>query len=151
MLTVLGMDRARVLAVLVSTALIGATLEPLLRDPYDDGFPLSTYPMFGTKRPTVQTYHYALGVTREGQRRTLAPRVIGSGEILQALRVIDRAVSRGESKALCESVAARVAADEEFADIAAIRIVTGTHDAVDYLAHGKVGREVQRVRCEVKR
>lgn len=145
------MDRARVVAALVSTALIGATLEPLLRDPYDDGFPLSTYPMFATKRPTVQTYHYALGVTRDGERRTLRPRVIGSGEILQALRVIEHAVGRGETKQLCEAVAARVATDEDFADVVAIRIVRGTHDAVDYLAHDKIGRELERVSCEVKR
>jgi hypothetical protein len=145
------MDRARVMAVLVSTALIAATLEPLLRDPYDDGFPLSTYPMFATKRPTVQTFHYALGVTRDGQRRTLKPRMIGSGEILQALRIIEHAVSRGEVKPLCEAVAARVAADEDFQDVVAIRIVTGTHDAVEYLANHKVGRESERVRCEVKR
>lgn len=145
------MDRARVLAALVSTALIGATLEPLLRDPYDDGFPLSTYPMFATKRQTVQTYHYALGVTRDGQRRTLKPRMIGSDEILQALRVIESAVARGETKSLCEAIAARVAADEDFADVVAIRIVKGTHDAVEYLANHKVGREHERVRCEVKR
>ena len=68
------MDRARVVAVLVSTALVAATLEPLFATPIDDGFPLSTYPMFATKRPTVQTFHYALGVTRDGKRRTLSPR-----------------------------------------------------------------------------
>ena len=65
------MDRARVAAGVVSLALIAATLEPLVREPYDDGFPLSTYPMFATKRPTVQTFHYALGLTRDGKRRTL--------------------------------------------------------------------------------
>lgn len=145
------MDRARVVAALVSTVMIAATLEPLLRDPYDDGFPLSTYPMFATKRQTKQTYSYALGVTRDGQRRILNPRMIGSGEILQALQVINLAVSRGETKQLCEAVAARVAADDEFTDVVAIRIVTGTHDAVDYLSRDIVGREHERVRCEVKR
>ena len=145
------MDRARVVAALVSTALIAATLEPLLRAPTDDGFPLSTYPMFATKRPTVQTFHYALGVTRDGKRRTLSPKMIGSGEILQALSIIGSAVGRGESKQLCESIASRVAGEDDFADIVAIRIVTGTHDAVEYLSRGVVGREMERVRCEVHR
>lgn len=145
------MDRARVVAALVSTALVAATLEPLIRDPYDDGFPLSTYPMFATRRPTVQTFHYALGVTRDGKRRTLSPRMIGSGEILQALQVIASAVGRGETKSLCDAIAARVAREEDFADIVAIRIVTGTHDAVRYLSHNVVGSEYERVRCEVKR
>lgn len=145
------MDRARVVAALVSTALVAATLEPLIREPFDDGFPLSTYPMFATRRPTVQTFHYALGVTRDGKRRTLSPRMIGSGEILQALQVIASAVGRGETKPLCEAIAARVAGEDEFADVVAIRIVTGTHDAVEYLSHDIVGREYERMRCEVKR
>lgn len=145
------MDRARVVAALVSTALVAATLEPLLRAPTDDGFPLSTYPMFATKRPTVQTFNYALGVTRDGKRRTLSPKMIGSGEILQALTIISSAVGRGETKQLCETIAARVATTDEFSDVVAIRIVTGTHDAVDYLARGVIGRESERVRCEVKR
>ena len=77
--------------------------------------------------------------------------MIGSGEILQALPVIASAVGRGETKPLCEAIAARVAGEDQFADVVAIRIVTGTHDAVEYLSHGVVGREYERVRCEVKR
>jgi hypothetical protein len=147
------MNWARVACAAVSLALVAATLEPLVRDPYDDGFPLSTYPMFATKRETKQTFHYALGVTSTGQRRTLSPALIGSNEVLQALRVIEGAVGRGTvaTRALCETIATRVATDDDFTDVVAIRIVTGTHDAVDYLAHGKVGLESELVRCEVKR
>jgi hypothetical protein len=147
------MDRARVAAVVVSVAMIALTLEPLVRDPYDDGFPLSTYPMFATKRQTVQTFHYALGVTREGKRRTLSPELIGSGEVLQALRVIEHAVGGGKPamRALCETIATRVAADDDFTDVAAIRLVKGTHDAVTYLAEDKIGIESELIRCEVKR
>jgi hypothetical protein len=147
------MDLARVAAGVVSVALLAATLEPLVRDPYDDGFPLSTYPMFATKRDTQQTFHYALGVTRDGKRRTLSPALIGSGEVLQALRVLEGAVGRGRdaTRTLCETIAARVATDEDFTDVVAIRIVTGTHDAVDYLSHAKIGVESELVHCEVRR
>ncbi|HTL32324.1 MAG TPA: hypothetical protein VL326_04335 [Kofleriaceae bacterium] len=147
------MDRARVAAGVVSLALIAATLEPLVRRPYDDGFPLSTYPMFATKRDTVQTFHYALGLTRDGKRRTLSPALIGSGEVLQALRVIERAMAGGQpgAMALCETIAKRVAGDDDFADVDTIRIVTGTHDAVRYLSNDEIGTEIERVRCEVKR
>jgi hypothetical protein len=147
------MDRARVAAGVVSLALVAATLEPLVRDPYDDGFPLSTYPMFATKRPTEQTFHYALGVTRDGKRRTLSPALIGSGEVLQAMRVIERAVGGGKASmtVLCETIAKRVATDDDFDNVATIRIVTGTHDAVRYLADDEIGIETERVRCEVKR
>lgn len=147
------MDRARVPAAVISIALIGATLWPLAKDPRDDGFPLSTYPMFASRRSTVQTYHYALGVTAAGERRILHPRVVGTREVLQALRAIQRAVAAGRKEAakLCGSIASRVASDDDFRDVVAIRIVTGTHDAVDYLARDRVGRETELLRCEVVR
>ncbi|HUS31859.1 MAG TPA: hypothetical protein VMZ53_25335 [Kofleriaceae bacterium] len=147
------MDRARWLGLAVSLALVAATLEPLVRDPYDDGFPLSTYPMFATKRQTVQTFHYALGVTRDGKRRTLSPSLIGSSEILQALRVIEHAVGGGKGAltSLCETIAKRVASDDDFTDIAFVRIVKGTHDAVRYLGDDEIGVESELLRCEVRR
>lgn len=143
----------RAFAAAISLALIGATLWPLARHPRDDGFPLSTYPMFASRRPTVQTYRYALGETASGQRRTLSPSVVGTGEVLQAMRVIDRALAagRGEAAKLCVAIAARVAADAARGDVVAIRLVTGTHDAVEYLARGQVGRETDILRCPVKR
>lgn len=147
------MDRARVAALVVSIAMIAVTLEPLVRKPYDDGFPLSTYPMFATKRQTVQTFHYALGVTGDGKRRTLSPALVGSGEVLQALQVIEHAVGggKGTQRSLCEKIATRVASDEDFNDVVVIRLVTGTHDAVSYLAENKIGIESELIRCEVKR
>ncbi|HEY5951254.1 MAG TPA: hypothetical protein VIV40_37435 [Kofleriaceae bacterium] len=143
----------RAYAAAVSLALIGVVLWPLLRDPVDDGFPLSTYPMFATKRPTQQTFRYALGETAVGERRTLSPGLVGTGEVLQAIQVIDRAVvsGQGEIAKLCTVIAARVAADDDYRDVVAIRIVTGTHDAVEYLARDVVGRETQLERCTVTR
>jgi hypothetical protein len=139
-------------AAAVSLALIAATLWPLARDPRDDGFPLSTYPMFASRRPTQQTFRYALGETARGERRTLQPIVVGTREALQALRVFDLAVGRqSEMQQLCKQIAARVAGDDDFADIVAIRIVTGTHDAVEYLAHDHIGTEIEHTRCAVTR
>ncbi len=147
------MERARVLAAVASIALIGVTLSPLLRNPRDDGFPLSTYPMFASKRPTTLTFHYALGEGRAGERVILTPGLVGTGEVLQAMRVIDTAVSRGrlEIAKLCDAVARRVADDSDFAHVANVRIVTGTHESLSYLEHGKVGRELERLRCVVSR
>lgn len=143
----------RALAAVTSLALVGATLWPLVREPYDDGFPLSTYPMFAARRQTVQTYRYALGEMAGGGRRTLRPDLLGTGEVLQALRVVDRAFAGGRDglARLCDQIAARVAADAELSDIAAIRLVSGTHDAVEYLARDRVGREVEHLRCAVRR
>ena len=143
----------RALAAVVTIALIGATLSPLVRNPADDGFPLSTYPMFAFERPTKLTMSYALGVTRAGERRYLTPVIIGSGEVLQARAVIERAVAGGprEQTALCHRIAAQIRRFSAFDDVVTIRIVTGTHDAVEFLVRDQVGREVERMRCEVAR
>jgi hypothetical protein len=146
-------DRAHIAAACASIALIAATLSPLLRDPADDGFPLSTYPMFATRRVTTLTMSYALGEGAAGQRIILAPELVGTGEVLQAMRVVERAVGGGAPAmhALCDAIASRIAADPDYAAVRGVRIVTGTHDAVEYLSHDRVGRERERARCVVAR
>jgi hypothetical protein len=141
----------RVFAAVVSIALLGATLEPLIRKPWEDGFPLSPYPMFAFKRPTKLSMEYAFGVTSTGERRTLTPRLVGSGEVLQALTVLQRAKARRELPQLCATIAGRVAEVARFADVVEIRIVTGTHDAVDFLMRDIRGTEVQHTSCQVPR
>lgn len=138
-------------AAVVSIAMIVAVASPVIREPWDDGFPLSPYAMFATPRPTRLTMDYALGATATGERRYLTPRLVGSAEVLQALKVISRARATRSLPALCTAIAARVAADADHADVVAIRIVSGTHDAVDFLVRGVIGRETERTRCEVRR
>ena len=101
----------RTYAAAVSLALVAATLWPLLGNPRDDSFPLSTYPMFAWKRPTKMSMSYPIGETASGERRYLVPRVIGSGEVLQARAIVERAVGKGgkELAAFCQKVAANVA------------------------------------------
>ena len=141
------------LAAVVSLALVGAVLAPVLRTPDADSFPLSTYPMFASRRPAQQTFVYAIGATATGARRVLDTAHVGTGEVLQAIQVFERTYAGGarELTALCNSIAARVAVDADLADIITIRIVTGTHDAVEYLARGQVGQERDVVRCPVPR
>jgi len=145
------MDRA--FALIASIALIGAALSPLVRRPEDDGFPLSTYPMFASRRPRQLTMSYPLGVTADGGRRYLSPGLIGSSEPLQAASIVEQAVGRGGAalRGLCEAIARRVAASPAHRDVAAIRLVTGTHDAVELLARDRIGAEREHGRCEVPR
>jgi hypothetical protein len=126
---------------------------PLLRDPHHDAFPLSTYPMFGERRATALTMDYALGETASHGRRTLSPRLAGTGEVLQAYVLFERAAHgpRAGLQQLCTQIAARVAADPDYHDVVAIRIVTGHHDAIDYLVRGRIGVERDRMRCLVLR
>lgn len=141
----------RVTAAVVSIALLGATLEPLFRKPWDDSFPLSTYAMFAFKQPTKLTMEYAFGVTASGERHTLTPQIVGSGEVLQALTVIARAKAQNELPRLCAQIASRVADLGRYADVTEIRIVSGTHDAVDYLVRHVEGTELPRISCKVNR
>lgn len=141
----------RLAALAVCLGLVGATAYPVLLAPDQDSFPLSTYPMFARPRKTAQTIDYAVGEAATGERRTLRPRHLGSGEVLQALAVLNGARKARTLPALCTTIAARVAADAELADVTRIRIVSGTHDAVDYLVRHVRGNEVERARCEVTR
>jgi hypothetical protein len=138
-------------AVVVSLVLVGTTLEPLLRQPYEDGFPLSTYAMFAFPHATKLTMEYAIGVTRTGERRPMPPWAIGSGEVLQALVVFTHAKDAHVLPELCAEIAVRVAGYEPYADITEIRIITGTHDAVDYLVRHVTGPETIRTTCKVMR
>lgn len=145
--------RSRAFALLVSGVLIAAALSPVLRKPIDDGFPLSTYPMFAWARPTTLTMSYPLGVTAAGGRRYLSPVLIGSLEVLQAMTIVQRAAERGQAglRALCEDIARRVAARSAYGDVVAIRIVQGSHDAVEFLVRDRIGPEAEQARCEVRR
>lgn len=147
------MDRARVWPAIVSLALCGVTLAPLVRAPDADSFPLSTYPMFAVPRARVQAVDYAVGVTATGATRTLTPALVGSTEVLQAHAVLARAIHGPPSAraALCAAIAARVAGDPAYGDVTAIRLVHGVHDAVDYVVHHRGGHELELARCAVPR
>ena len=139
--------------VLISIALVGATLSALLRDPLDDGFPLSTYPMFAQPRTIHYTEDYALGVDRKGGTRTLPVETSGSSEVLQAAALYEDAMQGGGRPLapLCVAVATRVAADPSLGDVVAVRIVEGTHDVLALLDRGTRGVEHVRWGCGVAR
>ena len=139
-------------AAIASIALIGATLSALLREPHDDGFPLSTYPMFATVRPSTLAMTYALAIGPGDTRRAIAPDLVGSAEPLQAMAILDAATADPAStRALCEVIAGRVGRAADLAGATEVRIVTGTHDAVAYLVAHQRGTEDERVRCAVPR
>ena len=143
----------RRLAAVISIILVAAALEPVVRAPDDDGFPLSTFPMFAAARPTELTMTYAQGVTADGAPRTLTPAHLGTGEVMQAYAMLQLAAARGDvaREALCEAIAARVARDDDYRDVVAIRLVSARHDAVAYLADGTTSELTERAACPVDR
>lgn len=142
---------SRLAAALVSIVLLGATLSPLRRDPNLDSFPLSTYPMFAHDKGRELRLAYVLGLTATGARRYLTPRLVGSGEVLQAMRIIDRALRDPRELApLCARIAARVRDHDEYRDVVTISIVVGVHDVIDFLVADRIGPEQERARCAVR-
>lgn len=144
---------ARAQRLLISLALVGATLSALHRAPLDDGFPISTYPMFASRRGVVVELEYALGVTAHGKTRSLPASFSGSSEVLQAAVIYEDAVHAGGKRLapLCQAVAREVAADPDLADVVAVRIVHASHDSLALLL--REVRAVEHVRwgCAVSR
>lgn len=144
------MERYRLVGAIVSIVAIAATAAPVLLDPVKgDSFPLSTYPMFASRRPLTQSFEYAVGFTAAGERRTIKPRHVANNEIMQARTTFSKARREGRLPQLCERIAGRVGADRALDDVVRIDIVTGTHHAIDYLVHGVRGKERTLTSCAV--
>lgn len=113
-----------------------AMLSPVLRRPPVDSFPLSTYPMFSAARPPISQIPTLLGVTASGEREILSPTLIsGDPWVILAVETVLAAKRGGgeRRRALCQAVAARVAADDTLADrYASVVFLTETYDAPAY-------------------
>ena len=144
------MERAR--AYLLSVVLLGAVGWPAFRAPSDDGFPLSTYPMFAQRRGRVHEVVSARAVAADGGAKLVPPALIANAETMQAIRTLSRAIRAGEEDAqrLCEKIAERLATDDELGRAVRVELVTERVDAIDYLA-GRAQSELVRVhaRCPV--
>jgi hypothetical protein len=113
-------------------------LAPALREPQQDGFPLSTYPMFAYRRGRVNEVTRALAVAADQSETAVPPRYVANSETMQAFYRLIRAVEAGpaEATALCESIARRIRSDStpELARAVRVELVTESVDAIDYLA-----------------
>lgn len=90
---------------------LAAVLWPLSRDPVrKDDFPLSTYPMFATRRKDARLYlEYVIATGPAGARRHVPPELVASPEVMQAIVSVHAAVARGDATGLCRRVATRLA------------------------------------------
>jgi hypothetical protein len=119
--------RARIL---ITAGVIGALVAPVVAD--NDGFPLSTYPMYSRARGDAVTFATAQAVDPDGEVSTLTLAVIGdsddplivAGELRDAIRG-DRALER------CNEIAQRAS---EWSGLAlgatTVEVVTERHDVV---------------------
>ncbi len=140
----------------LSAAFIALVAAPAFRDADNDGFPLSTYPMFAHGRDRVNDVAGAVAVGTRGRRVNLAPRFVANSEAMLAVATLRRALDAGPdaTHALCESIAQRVAAarEPELGDAQRVELVTRRVDAIDFLA-GRVPRTKGHVHvsCPVPR
>lgn len=147
-------ERAR--AYLISAVLLGAVAAPGFRDPGDDGFPLSTYPMFATRRGRMHEVMSARAIAADGSEARVPPGYIANAETMQAIRTLTRAIraGEGEARSLCKAIAERLqdASEPELRAAVRVELVTERVDAIEYLAGRAQALEAQvHARCPVRR
>lgn len=137
-------------ALLVAIALVVIVgVVPVVLD--RDSFPLSTYPMFSTRRTGTEPVDTA--VASDGTRTwRLDPRTIGgTDEPVSATVTVTRAIASGTADQLCGDIARRVAEGGPSA-ATTVEVVTERYDAVAWY-HGD--REpldrIVRASCPVER
>jgi hypothetical protein len=128
----------RLHAYVASAILLLVMAAPALRAPHDDGFPLSTYPMFAHRRGRTNDVTSAQAVAADASEQPVPPRFVANAETMQAFYRIARAVEAGpeQAQALCETIATRLqeAHEPAFARAVRVELVTERVDAIDYLA-----------------
>jgi len=128
----------RLRAYLISFGLLSAVLAPTLRDPRDDDYPFSTYPMFAYRRGRTNAVTSAIAIAADAQEAKVPPVYVANAESMQAFRTLARAVRSGsqESQQLCQMIAARLtsATEPTLARAVRVELVTESVDAIEYLA-----------------
>jgi hypothetical protein len=145
---------SRVVAYGFGLGLVLLGLSPAFRDARKaDSFPLSTYPMFARTRERPLLY-FAEGVTSSGQGQRLAPELLGSGEVMQAVATVRRAVEAGEPRRreLCRRIADRLKKSPDLEEVTRVRLVGARFDPIAYFVDGPTPLERKvHAECKVRR
>ncbi len=84
-------------------------VSPVLREPTNDTYPLSTYPMFAFDRGVEHDIATAVEVDVGGDVVRLSPKLIaGTDEVILASVTVKRSIARGEAELLCAEIAERL-------------------------------------------
>ena len=144
-------DAKRAVDYVFFALLAGVVVSPALAENPKDDYPLSTYPMFSSKKDRQTTVDQLVVKVKEGEEVILGPRYVGTDEVLQARATISRAVRGGAqtSSELCKQVAGRVAG--KVAGATEVELRTVTFDAIAYFAEDarRPERTIPRARCAV--
>lgn len=126
----------RIFAAVLGVGLLGAVVSPTLQSPPKDSFPLSNYPMFAQARNTkAVSIPHVVAFGGSGGGRPVPPEMLGSVEVMQALRTVEMTVNRGPTaaEALCRSTATvlrQVGGD--WSDVVRLEVRVDVFDALTY-------------------
>lgn len=116
---------------LVIVVVIGIVPVALDRDSY----PLSTYPMFSSRRTAIEPVHTAVVVSPDGTIRRLSPtQISGNDEVIIAAQLVYRSIRSDGGEVLCTDIASRLPASLVGADV---EIVTERYDAIEWYEGNK--------------
>ncbi len=125
------MTRARLVYVAYVSTLLLLSAAPAWSDPSDDGYPFSTYPMFASRR-TAPTFAKAEGRLSSGQFEPIAPQLLGTDEVMQAVSTVKRATRKKTSAGrLCRSIFA--AAGGKYEEVFIVQV---KYDPIIYFTAG---------------
>jgi hypothetical protein len=95
-----------------------------------DSFPISTYPMFSTRRTTSESVDTAVALDASGRIERLGPeRIAGTDEIILATATVGGSIAAGTTDELCAEIAERVASVGPDTAVT-VAVVTERFDAV---------------------
>lgn len=112
-----------------------------------DSFPISTYPMFSTRRSTREPVDTALFIDSSGHEVILDPPTIaGTDEPIIATVMITNALNDGTADHFCLDIAGRLGPDR----VGRVEIVTVVYDALGWFEgdHQPISRVVH-TSCDV--
>lgn len=96
-----------------------------------DSFPLSTYPMFSSRRTSTESVDTAVVIDAAGVVNRIDPRdIAGTDEVILAAVTVSEALRDDTAGALCRDIVARLGG--RLPPSARVRIVTETYDAIEW-------------------
>ena len=130
------------LALLLVVVVVG--IVPLVLD--RDSFPLSTYPMFSSRRTPTGSVDTAVMVVDGVVERLTPSQIAGTDEVIIAAEVVSNSIRAGDADDLCREIAARSTSRGR------IEIVTERYDALRWYEGDRepISRTVHAT-CEASR
>jgi hypothetical protein len=125
-------ESVRVRGYLVGLGVVLLAALPALSRADDDGYPLSTYPMFA--RPLTQVTVYFVERVDGKRPQRLTPEQVSGQEVMQSFKTLRRAADGGPEavQVLCVAMAERLAKAERRRKRVALEVVAARFDPVAY-------------------